>query len=278
MSVLDRIGLAPKPGRRPRRTGFKLESRAANRQRLSAHELIERVALFVGLIALSLLAFPRLVVYEDTPQVGDVWRSDDVVAPFNFPIRLSDAELMRRRDSVRVQEPPVFVGVPDALARTEGRLDSLARGLDSTFAAYGAWQEALARGRDARPDSARYALRRAATRLSLSDDQWKALLASYAARAGTLPAPTRPESGPALDDRLLDAVRSAARPLLARQVLNIPLDSVRAEQLVVRSTNPRDRDEQLVQKVEVLGLDGAYTQARRSLAERFTDDTLGVGQ
>src|SRR5690606_39415853 len=60
MAILERIGLAPKRGRRPRWSGLKLEGRSAQAQeRLSRRAVWARVGLLAGLVGLTLLAFNR---------------------------------------------------------------------------------------------------------------------------------------------------------------------------------------------------------------------------
>lgn len=276
MALLERIGLAPKRGRRPRWSGLKLEGRAPHTpERLSRRAVWARIGLLAGLVALTLLAFPRVRFYENTAKVGDVWLSEDLVAPFNFPIRLSEAELAAKRDSIRLTEPPIFASRDDARAQTLARLDTLDAHLASVFEAYGAWQHDLTRGQDAAAiarDSTRYARLREAMPVSISDDQWGALLTSYAARAG-LPTPSRDEAGgPPLDARLFRAIQGLYDDVLDRPVMDVPKDSVRAPEVVVRNPDPRVRDERVLHREEVLGLDEAYSLARNAFARAFDGD------
>ncbi|HLT46322.1 MAG TPA: HDIG domain-containing protein [Rubricoccaceae bacterium] len=276
MAILERIGLAPKRGRRPRWSGLKLEGRSAQAQeRLSRRAVWARVGLLAGLVGLTLLAFPRVRFYENTAKIGDVWLSEDLVAPFNFPIRLTEPELEAKRDSIRLTEPPIFAGRDDAREETLARLDTLDARLEAVFEAYGAWQRGLTRGQDAAAvaaDSLRYARLREAMPVSISADQWDALLTSYAARAG-LPTPSRDEAaGPPLDTRVFGAVQALYDPddgVLARPVMDVPKDSVRAPEVVVRNPDPRIRDERHVPRDEVLGVDEAFSLARNAFERAF---------
>src|SRR5690606_24496318 len=143
-------------------------------ERMAGRDVWTRVGLLAGLVALTLLAFPRVRFYENTAKIGDVWLSEDLVAPFNFPIRLSEAELDAMRDSIRTTEPPIFAADVGARAEPSARLDTLGGRIGGVFGAYGAWQRGLTRGQDAgalAADSARYARLREAFPVSLSDDQ-----------------------------------------------------------------------------------------------------------
>src|SRR5690606_33334552 len=228
-------------------------------ERLSRRAVWARVGLLAGLVGLTLLAFPRVRFYENTAKIGDVWLSEDLVAPFNFPIRLTEPELEAKRDSIRLTEPPIFAGRDTLDARRE-----------AVFEAYGAGQRGLTRGQDAAAvaaDSLRYARLREAMPVSISADQWDALLTSYAARAG-LPTPSRDEAaGPPLDTRVFGAVQALYDPddgVLARPVMDVPKNSVRAPEVVVRNPDPRIRDERHVPRDEVLGVDEAFSLARNA--------------
>ncbi len=96
--------------------------------------------MFAALAALAIIAFPSTESYDVPVDVGDFWLEDDIVAPFDFSIRLPEEEIESRRDSVYQMEPPVFRVRSEALAQTLARLDSVDARLDSAFAAYAEWQ------------------------------------------------------------------------------------------------------------------------------------------
>ena len=39
------------------------------------------------------MAFPRVQFYASTAERGDIWLDEDLVAPFSFPIHLSEEEI-----------------------------------------------------------------------------------------------------------------------------------------------------------------------------------------
>ncbi|PAP82339.1 hypothetical protein B1759_00890 [Rubrivirga sp. SAORIC476] len=292
MSFLDRIGLSPKSGRYSRRAGLRTDRRAdRDTPRMGRKDVLARVGMFLVLAVLALLAFPNVAVYDGTARVGDVWQSDDVVAPFDFSIRLPEEEIQARRDSVLQSEAPIFSERPEALAQTLARLDSVDARLDSAFAAYVAWEQSQSRLDEVtvadpatdepvdlsglraalRRDSLRYIEQRQALSLSLSPRQWDLMLRSaFDVATGRAP-------GPTLDDRLLGEDSRIARELLGRGVLNVPIDSVRSPTLLVQDLDQRSETER--RRSDVVGIDEAIVLARRSLFAAFPShpDTVAIG-
>lgn len=294
MDLLDRLGLGTKTGRYSRRAGLREGRGPSEGRELSRRGVYERVGLLAALTLVAVLAFPRVSVYDGSAAVGDVWKGEDVVAPFDFSIRLPEAEVQARQDSVRRSEPPVFAERPEALPQTLARLDSLDARFDSTFAAYVGWQgaaqslrrlrQAQAAGaspaaaqfqalrQEARADSARYRALRESFSLGLSDRQWAYLLRSATEAAGQ-------PYGVTLDDRLLGEAARIAREVLGRGVLDVPLDSVQTPTLLVRNLDPAVRTEEERARSSVIGSGEVRLLAGRSLAAAFPDrpDTVAVG-
>ena len=276
MSLLSRLGLSSgRPSRSTRRPSLRLEGRASDNDEtgLSGRKVAERVAMLVGLAALALMAYPNSSIYDGSGAIGEIWGTEDVVAPFDFPVRLPPDEISAQRDSIRRSEAPVFEEAPNAIPTTIARLDSIDARLDSTFAAYARWQNARLQGAagDASRDSTEYARAALAVSQGLTPERWRILLRS-AVRGTTV-------SASPLDDRLLGEAGRISRELLGEGVLDIPIDSVQAEQIVVRSVQNDITIESPVDKREVTGRDGAIEAARRSLAAAFPGrpDTVEIG-
>jgi hypothetical protein len=83
------------------------------RGRLAYHG--SRAALALVLAILTYLLFPASPAV-DFPlyEIGSV-AADNVIAPFAFRVRKSDAELARERDELSRAAQPIFVYVPEAL-------------------------------------------------------------------------------------------------------------------------------------------------------------------
>ena len=273
MSLLSRLGFKPTPPR-ARRPGLTLQGRkpSDDEPELTRRVILERIGLLAGLAILATLAFPNVSVYDGSAAVGDVWRGDDVVAPFDFSIRLDDAVIAERRDSVARAEPPIFREDAEALASTTERIDALDARLDSAFAAFEGWREALVEGDAlaARRDSTRYAERRAELRLGLTSDQWRTLLRSATTQRGR---------GLALDDQLLGEATRISRELLGRGVLSVPKDSVTTPMLVVQNADPRVRSEYEIGRDDVFGYQEALSVGRRAFGATFParPDTVTIG-
>ena len=229
--------------------------------------------MLAALTVLALVAYPNVSTYDGSGTIGEIWGAEDVVAPFDFPLRLPQEEIEARQDSVRAMEPPVFQEESGALAQTIAKLDSIDARLDSTFAAYFRWQDPGPESSLAqiRQDSSDYVLRSRAVTEDLSQAQWRLLLASavQAARTGTTP----------IDDRLLGEAARIARELLAQGVLDIERAEIRAKQIVVRSPEGATRTEEYVDVASVLAKDDAQLSARRSLTAAFPSrqDTVDIG-
>ena len=282
MSILNRVGLKQKGGRRPRR--LKLEAQGPRgHKKLSRRAIWERSGLLIVLVALGLMAFPRVQFYASTAERGDIWLDEDLVAPFSFPIHLSEEEIEARRDSIRRTEPLVFSINPNAAEETQSLLDSLDARLEGVFQAYADWKLAETRGQEegsAPGDSTRYLGLRANFPLAISDTQWDALLASYAAHSGVLPTPSRAgEGAPALDDMLLRSISQLSTRQLANIVLDVPRDSVRTTHVMVRNTDPRVRDESMRRMDDLLGIDEAFSLAQSTLTRQYKGrrDTVRIG-
>ena len=276
MSLLSRLGLrSGRPSRAPRRPRLRLEGRANDNDEagLSKRKIGERVAMLLGLAALALMAYPNTSIYDGSGAIGEIWGSEDVVAPFDFPVRLPPDVVAAQRDSVRGTEPPVFEEAPSAIPTTIARLDSIDARLDSTFASFARWQDARGRGAsaDAARDSAEYARAVQPASRGLTPARWRLLLRS-AVQGGAV-------SATPLDDRLLGEAGRISRELLGEGVLNVQIDSVQAGQLIVRSVEDGVSVERLVDKREVIGLGDAIVAARRSLDAAFPGraDTVEIG-
>ncbi len=287
MSLFERLGLAPKPGRRQRLSGLRFEGRLPDTPRptLSSRQVGVRIALFAGLAAIALLAFPNVSVYDGTGQIGDVWKGGDVVAPFDFSIRLPDAEIAARRDSVRRFEPPVVAQVTAAEDTALAAVDRIDARLDSAFTTYARWTSgraarspALAAGDVSPPpdpeaearvrsDSARYVRLRNGFPVEIDSDQWAMLL-----RSATM---ARLRGTPGLSDRILGEVGRTSRSLLVRGVADVTRDSLLAPSIVVRNLDPGVRTEEQRGARDVISVDELEREARDALATAgLSSDTL----
>ncbi|MEM8600057.1 MAG: HDIG domain-containing metalloprotein [Bacteroidota bacterium] len=278
MSFLERIGLASRPAAsRMRRAGAKLEPTrprplggASPRVRQG---LWVRVCLFLGLVALAVLAHPQSASFSVTVNVGDAWQGRDVVAPFTFPIRLSSEELQARQDSLRFAVPPIFSDVADAEDRMNATADTLRERFASIFEAYGDWQRAIDRGSadEVDADSTRYLTLRRSIGVPIEPELWTLFADEYAARTPGLSSTTRtPQRGPRTDEVLLRYAQVFAIDLLPTGVLDVPKDSVVAAEIIARDDGSFRERRFLVDQVR--GVDEAESYARNAFLQFFAQD------
>ena len=273
MPLLDRLGLGSRSSRTSRRGPLRLEGRTSEPDglNLSTRAVWERVGLLAALSVLTLIAYPNVSVYDGTGEIGEIWGSQDVVAPFDFAIRLPPDQIQSRRDSVRRMEPPIFSKAPDATALTIARLDSIDARLDSTFSSYLRWQRARGEEDDAaaRRDSAGYVRHLRAVASGIPTSQWRALLRSAVQSDQTGSQP--------LDDILLGEAARISRELLDQGVVDAALDTIASGQIIIRE--PDARTERYVQAGDVVDSTRATLAAARSFSAAFPGrpDTVAIG-
>ena len=273
MGLFDKIGLARK---KPRPVGQKLEIGREPTRRVGGTNWAYKAGILLVLVALTLAAFPRGDLYQYTTEVGEEWRLERLEAPFDFPIYKSQSELESEREAVRRRSPPYFSEVVDAQERMATNRNTVAQQLETVFQAYEDYQLNRLRGRsaEARRDSVAYIEYRRAARLKATPEQWQMLVDSYAARVPDLPQASRePPEGPRLDQQLLADAWEIGTQLLNVGVMDVTLDSVQAEQVLIR--NEIDHLERQKSKDNLYGLNEAYTYAQ-SRFQQIYDDSPAV--
>lgn len=269
MGLLEKFGLTKK---KPRPVGQTLEKGRESPKREKQAKWAFKVGIFLVLVAVTLAAFPRGEIYQYTIQVGDEWRSDDLSAPFDFSIYKTEEELAEERAEIREGFPPFFSPVSNAQEQVAANRDTLAVQLQRVFDAYASYRLNHLRGRrsEAVNDSLQYMDLRRAARLKATPEQWEMLVRSYAQRIPELPSPSRePPEGPRLDEQLLNDAWELSVQLLVSGVLDVPLDSVRADEVNIR--DDEELTDRFVDKRTVYGLNEAYNYADRQFEGMYDD-------
>lgn len=269
MGLFEKIGLARK---KPRPVGQQLEKGRDSTRRLRHTNWTYKVGILLVLVILTLAAFPRGELYQYTVQVGEEWRQEDLLSPFDFPIYKSSGELQEERAEVRRRTPPYFSENLNAQERMAANRDTVAQQLQRVFAAYEAYQVNRLRGRsaEAHADSITYIERRRDARLKATPEQWRLLVESFAARVPELPQSSRePPEGRRLDVQLLEQAWELGTQLLNVGVMDVTIDSVHAEQVYIR--NQVDNTEQAKNKDSLYGLNEAYTYAQAQFQQIYDD-------
>lgn len=254
MATVRTRGSLKRRGRAPRLDGAAASLAASARRRAA----LRKIALFLGLVVLAVLAFGRSEGVSVSIQEGEVWRQEDVSAPFDFAIRKPDDVLRAERQAIRDLTPPVFRAVPDVRVRSEERRDSLRARLTRAL-------RLAAAGAPARSvDSAR-----AGGGLPLSARQWELLQESFGRAQG--------EDAARLDARIVQSAYLVALRLEESGVLDVPIDTVRTRSIVVR--NDDARSEHVLATSAVRGQDQVFREAREALLAEFGSrpDTVAMG-
>jgi putative nucleotidyltransferase with HDIG domain len=251
---------------RPRTAGQHFEwGREAEARSERRRGWMIKAAIWLSLIGLTMIAFPRKEVYQFTVQVGEVWQHNDLEAPFDFALYKDAAQLASERRQVMLQTPPYFREIPDAFARMQVNRDSVRNQLEQIFTAYVRYRRNIAQGRweVAQADSLRYLELRRNARVKLTPEQWRLLSEDYLAYASSNTTPRRLP----LYAQLLQEAWSFGAQVLQLGLMDVPRDSVLTEEIIVR--NEAERSERIVLVSRVFGLDEAYAAAREHFSRQF---------
>ncbi len=268
MGLLEILGWKP---RTPPPVGDDLERGNRSEEEPAWQRWLLRGGLFIGLVILTVAAFPRGDFYEHTVEVGDTWRQGTLTAPFNFPVYLNESRVQARRDTVRKNTPPYFQEVLDAPQELSENRDTLRRQLNRILDAYASYR--YHRQQDelqvARQDSLEYIRRRRNALVTLSDSQWGYLADQYVQEVQDLTSPSRQiqEDSPRLYRQLLDSAFQVSGQLLSAGVIDRPRDSVSTSEIIAR--NEQEQTQRSINKTSLYGLNEAFDYAEGRL-----EDTL----
>ena len=247
----------------------RLEGAAANlAESARRRATVQKILLLVSLVVVSVLAFGRAERFGSAVEEGDVWRQDNLLAPFEFAIRKPVEVVARERTSVRSETPPIFRSVPNGLRDTQERRDTLAARMQRALEWVTAGRRFIGDARG-ETDTHESDSARAAVQVPLSARQWQLLGDSYLQ--------TGRYSAERLDVRLIEAAYQLSMRLEEAGVLDVPIDSVWTGRLTVRDDDTRQ--ERYLDRGNVHGEDQVFREARAELVLIFGDrpDTVAVG-
>ncbi|MBL4709906.1 MAG: hypothetical protein JKY48_15850, partial [Flavobacteriales bacterium] len=72
------------------------------------HSIILKALFFCLSVGLIVFIFPQEGKFKYEFQKGKPWQHDDLIAPFDFPIYKSDAEISQEREVVKKQQKTYF--------------------------------------------------------------------------------------------------------------------------------------------------------------------------
>ena len=255
-----------------RPVGEKLEKgRNTDEQFLSKN--IIKSAIFLSLLVIAYIAFPKSELYQFAVGTGESWRYETLKAPYDFPIYKDEGVIESEKRDIRYNTPPYFSEIPQAKNRMTAKRDTVQNQLDRIFGAYSQFRAHKARDSLtwAVQDSLRVIELKRTAWLRLTQEQWNYLTESYmAAVTDSIDSP--PElDGKRLDEVLLNQSWATANDLIKVGILDIPLDSVLTEEIIVRR---EDESIDLRKKKEdVVGLNEAFVFAEDKFATIFPVNT-----
>ena len=134
MSFLERINVF-KPRRRP--VGSKLEIGDTDVLKRKRRNYIVKSLIISVVVAAALLVFPRNRLYQYTVALDDIWKQENLQAPFQFAIRKAAPDLEAERAQVKKDTPPIFVDRIRTDEVVERRADSISVRFNRVFDLYG---------------------------------------------------------------------------------------------------------------------------------------------
>lgn len=263
MGLLDKLGLAPK---RARPVGQKLEKGRLADPNASRRNNLVKAAILLTLLILTFAAFPREDAYHFLVQAGDEWRDETLVAPFDFTIYKDQADVNAERQQVRFETEPIFRPHENALSDMAANRDTVVQQLERILDAYVSYRYNLQMGRpaEATRDSVNYHELRRISWLKATPEQWQLLTDTYA--ASQLGEEQQPVNGVAYESLVAEAWEFGVQ-LVNHGVMDVPLDSVRAENVII--SYPEENTEELVDKDSLFGLNEAYDAANRHFRDVY---------
>ncbi|MBO6577204.1 MAG: HDIG domain-containing protein [Rhodothermales bacterium] len=269
----------PKKARRAKAPVVRLEGVGAEEQKARRRAQYRKTSIFLALVVLTVLAFVRGGTVKQQVTEGDVWRQDNLSAPFDFAIEKPAAVQAAEQEEARTTTPPVFNLDPEYLRDARERSDTLLARIERALEARARFQANRLRGRqaEATADSVVWEALRAQINLPLNSRHWRLLFQSYNERIpGASSASRAPSSGPRLDARVMVDVWSLSQQTLRAGILDVSKDSILASQVEVRDLEDRTREERPI--TSVYDVAGAIRTARENLSVTFDQrpDTVGI--
>ena len=140
MSLLEKIGLSPKRKEITPLMGEKLK-KEQEAYSLKRNPYL-RAFIFICFIGISILSFPHATINSGLNYtVGQPWRADDLVAPYTFAIKKTEAEIETEQEQINQTISPIFRVEPSASIDTQTKIDSLYKRIMPVLEGYYVWQE-----------------------------------------------------------------------------------------------------------------------------------------
>ena len=266
MSIKKRL-FSFRPRTRP--VGDKLEVGDQDALKRKRRNYIVKGLIISVVVAAALLVFPRSRLYQYTVALDDIWKQENLQAPFQFAIRKAAKELEQEKEEVRTNTPPIFQEVPAAERIIQVKADSISLRFNRLFDHYGQYQLNLLRGRldAALNDSISYISARDSLSFRFSERVWYDLNQSYTSTIPGLVSTSRSRNtSERLDQYLLSEARKQSMALLGSGVLNVSRNSIQSTHV----TRQSGTDEALVLLTGVYDIDEALEIGQSTMSRRWS--------
>jgi cyclic-di-AMP phosphodiesterase PgpH len=141
----------------------------SNKEEVNLNEnlLLKTVIGLVTLISISIL-LPNYKTIDSDIEVGTVWSSEDLIAPFSFPIYRDEAEYEKEKKEVMKNVPSVFVELENNFQELKDSINQFFGSLESLFLK----ANNLNKNNEVGINSDRVANERSATGIEISPEDW----------------------------------------------------------------------------------------------------------
>ena len=255
--------------RKIRPVGEKLEKGRKSEKQLLTKNILIKSVIFISLLLVSYIAFPKSELYQFSVEPGESWRYESLKAPFDFPIYKDTGVIESEKRNIRYTTPPYFSEILQANTKMIAKRDTVKSQLDRIFDAYSQFSKNKARDSLlwAVQDSLRVTELKRTAWLRLTQEQWEYLTESYMAHLPDSNGAITATTSERLDKILLSQAWTIANQLMRVGILDIPLDSVLTEEIVIRKVDEsidirRNKD-------NVFGLNEAFVFAEEKFATNF---------
>jgi len=254
MSLLDKLPFF-RPRVRP--VGSNLERGTDNQSAVKLRrERWFRWSMVAVVVASAIAVFPRVQVYQYTVEVDDIWRQENLHAPFRYAIRKSPDELRRERERVRRETPPIFREVTDASGKLREKREALTEALRGLAPVHRRRKEIPGAASDSirRRDSLAWRASVDSLRLGLRSSEWDVLLSD------------------GQTERMIRDMSRIIAELQKTGILSVAKDSILSENVTVRTDlTRRQRD---VEVRLVWGRDEALREVQSRVQSLYVADPV----
>lgn len=274
MSILDKLGLAPKSNKGAPVIGEK-KKREEQESSLKNNPYI-RGLIILGFLGVLVASIPKSSFREPMNyNLNEPWRAEDLTAPFSFALQKSEEEVEQEREAIRESTPPIFHVDQNAIVSIQSSIDSVYNNIQPVMEAYLQWQQAKQNpDRPAANDSLDFIREKNLSGINLSDQSWNALLQNYMQTQGN----SQQQSGEEnqfVGIELKMTIENLANELLQDGIIDISKSELTNNEITVR--NLRNRTERTYSVSNVRDLQEAREYARFRLSRSFLDDIAQAG-